>query len=110
MEKTYYLTKEQFIAMTAAWKSKDAHTASEHLIYNILRSKPADLGFTEKYKEILTAGDPLKWKAFTDAIVAAKWSIKTRQFGDYKPDVYFKNAFGIDIPADLNDKLDGARK
>lgn len=110
MEKTYYLTKEQFFAMTAAWKSKNSHTAAEHLMYNILRSKPADHGFTEKYKDILPSGDPLKWKAFNEALANAKWSIKTRQFGDYKPDVYFKSVFGIDIPADLNDKLDGSRK
>lgn len=40
------LTKEQYLAIKAAWGQRKNHDATDHIIYNILRSLPADRGFT----------------------------------------------------------------
>jgi hypothetical protein len=51
MEKTFYISKEQFVAVTSKWKSGNTHTVADHIIYNVLRSKPIDLGFSKKTKK-----------------------------------------------------------
>lgn len=44
MEK--FITKEQYATLKAAWASQTSATPSLHIIYNLLRAKPLDLGFT----------------------------------------------------------------
>jgi hypothetical protein len=44
MEK--FLTKEQYATLKAAWASQSSASPSLHIIYNLLRAKPLDLGFT----------------------------------------------------------------
>jgi hypothetical protein len=97
MEKTYCITKEQFIATTAAWNTKQSHSAAEHIIYNILRSKPTDLGFTKKTHSI-QGNDP--WFGYNSAL----W-----QAGRFLKNGNFKNTFGIDMPENLADKLGGSK-
>lgn len=112
MEKTFYITKEQFADLSATWKARKAHTVDQHIIYNILRSKPADHGFEMKHKKIahmLTTGEC--WKAFNAALTEAKWSITPKQFGE--PGQHLKNfkaTFGFDMPSDLASKFDGLKK
>jgi len=121
MEKQYYITKEQFTAMLAAWRSKTEHTAGQHIIYNILRSKPAKLGFAEKQKNI-QGNDP--WFAFKQALIEAKqicnkshpWE-KYRGNPNYASTVAHADAalaerkqrameiFGFDLPDDIHERL-----
>lgn len=97
MEKTYYISKEQFITLTEAWKQKEYHSATEHIIYNVLRSKPSDLGFTKKTKNI-QGNDP--WYGYNTAL----WYV-----GRFLKHVNFKEKFGIDMPEDLASKLGGSK-
>lgn len=110
MEKTFYTTKEQHVALLKTWKGKKEHTAAQHVIYNILRSKPADHGFVEKYADILPPGDPRRWKAYREAVIEAKWFLtKTAYNYDAKRDA-FKRLFGFDLPEDLVAKFEGIQK
>lgn len=112
MNKTFYITKEQFADLSTAWKSRKAHTVGQHVIYNILRSKPADHGFVMKHADIahmLSTGEC--WKAFNDAVIEAKWSVTPKQFGDSEQHLKnFKATFGFDMPSDLASKFDGLKK
>ena len=123
MEKTYYISKEQFTTLTTTWANTKDHSAWQHIIYNILRDKPADLGFTQKTKNI-QGNNP--WYAFNNALSLAeaeinpsraiikKWGVVEKGlFGSKsgwieQPNPHyksFKDLFGIDMPADFLDKL-----
>lgn len=121
MEKQYYITKEQFTALTAAWKAKASHSAAEHIIYNILRSKDAKLGFCEKTKSI-QGNDP--WYGFKTALSEAKSLCGTKNLWEqyrgnerYARSVegadarikanqaVFLNTFGMEMPADFFEQL-----
>lgn len=49
MKRTYkmehFLTKEQYLIIKSAWANQSTAHAYHHIIYNILRSLPIDLGF-----------------------------------------------------------------
>lgn len=128
MEKEYYITKEQFNALKPAWKAKSSHSAKEMIIYNILRSKPADNGFCPKTKNIQGNDE---WYGYKEAWQSAKWfcepdhimiddktiiSRLTGQFGkkwifDVEPTKKrFKEMFGIDMPEDILAKIEEAKK
>lgn len=121
MEKQYYLTKEQFTSLSAAWKARRHHTGSEHIIYNILRSKSAKLGFCERTTSVQNNDT---WYGFHTALQGAKAMCNTankmeRYRGNerYAQSVqaeddrikarlaYFKGTFGIELPADLLELL-----
>lgn len=106
----YNITKDQYLSVLAAWKSKDSHTAEEHIIYNLLRSKPLVLGFKDRAKNI-QGNDP--WFAFNVASAAAKrmlsnrnpWAKQTQSSSFEREEerikqraIQFKATFGIDIP------------
>jgi len=98
MEKQYYISKEQFETAKATWKSNQkTHSAWEHIIYNILRSKKPSTGFCEKTKAI--QGNNL-WHAYDNAFREAKWHCSPR--GNV---TLFKERFGIEMPQDLSDRL-----
>lgn len=104
MEKTYYLTKEDYLMVVVTWKGTKSHTVQDHILYNILRCKPADYGFSEK-KNNIQSND--SWNAFNAAHKNVVYKLK------YGPDTfarYFKTRFGIDVPVGLADKLDGLSK
>ena len=125
MEKQYYISKEQFIALTAAWKAHYGHSAAEHIIYNILRSKDAKLGFVDRKRNI--QGDS-PWYAYKLALDGAMRMVSlANPWEKYKdhPQYHksyegglkqieerqkrFKERFGIDIPADIMELLKGAK-
>jgi len=124
MEKQYFISKEQFVALLAAWKASTHHTAAEHIIYNILRSKDARLGFIER-KSNIQGDDP--WYAYklalNDALrlcsLANPWEKykDTSHHGSYvggqkqveERQKRFKDRFGIDIPEGLLELLKGAK-
>jgi hypothetical protein len=104
MEKTFYISKEQFNAVTAAWKNSKDHTAAEHIVYNVLRNKPVDNGFTEKHKNIQGCDS---WYGFNQALSNARWMCKLQN--DSKKQ-HFKQRFGIDMPEDIVSKFEGVQK
>jgi hypothetical protein len=106
MEKTFYISKEQFVAVTSKWKSGNTHTVADHIIYNVLRSKPIDLGFSKKTKHI-QAMNP--WYAFNNASSTAKWMCDMRVQADSKKEI-FKQKFGIDMPEGIASKFEGVKK
>lgn len=98
MEKTYYITKEEFCAVKEAWKAKQNREAWEHIIYNILRSKEADNGFCPKTKNI-QGNDP--WHNYNNALMRASYMLKHYKFSDY---------FNIEMPEGFLEKLKGLQK
>ena len=122
MEKEFYITKEQFIALKEAWKKKSTHSAAEIIIYNILRSKPADNGFCPKTKNIQGNDE---WYGFNQALFGAKskcsaYRIYVRdqpnpKAGRWVDDMettlkQFKETFGIDMPEGIATKISESKK
>lgn len=124
MEKQFYISKEQYAALIAAWKSRKAHSSMEHIIYNLLRSKPAKLGFVERKNNIQGNNS---WYAYNEALKSAKILCSTKNpWAQCKDTPHsrsyesgearikenqkrFKETFGIDMPADFMDQLTGAQ-
>ena len=117
MEKTYFITREDFINLKTAWKSQAEHSASDMVIYNVLRSKPAASGFVPKTKNI-QGNDP--WHAFNTAKSDAHYiTTRTRvyiksddakygRWEDLSPEDHnkkFKEKWGIDLPMGLADLI-----
>lgn len=121
MEKQYYISKEQFIALKEAWKKIANPTASDMIIYNILRSKAADNGFSPKTKNIQGIDE---WRGYNDARYSADRFISMRRvygklpgatYSGYmdapgKAEEEFKARFGIEMPKDLKNKIQEAKK
>lgn len=122
MEKEFYISKEQFSALKEAWNQKQHHSAAEMIIYNILRSKPADNGFVPKTKNI-QGNDG--WYGFNLAQRgAARFCAPRRNYVRDLPNPkagrmvddndstlkQFKERFGIDMPTDLLPKISQVRK
>jgi hypothetical protein len=116
MENQFYITKDQYLTMLSTWRAKKEHDAADQILYNILRTKPADRGFTAKGKSI-QGNDP--WYAYNNALSIAK--SRTSLYNPYPLNqampakiearkAAFKQTFGFDIPADIAAKLDGAKK
>ena len=120
MEKQFSISKEQFKSLSSAWKSSESHTASEHVIYNILRGKSARNGFVARTKNI--QGNDA-WFAFKKAQKEALSSVSTANpWGKYKDTPHhasfesgekrieekrrkFRVSFGLDLTDGLFDIL-----
>lgn len=117
MEKQYYISREDFIQLKEEWKKKKNHDASDMLIYNILRNKPADNGFCPKTKNIQSNDE---WHGFNDALYYAAQRCRPREKYNYtlrkneiiegKMETAFEERYGIKIPENMLIKFDGLRK
>ena len=70
----YFITKEQFTTATQAWKQQSTATPALHIIYNILRAHPLDLGFTpikETSLDKIRSNYHDRWNGFNMALRAA---------------------------------------
>lgn len=114
MEKQFNITKDQYIAMLSTWRAKKEHDAPDQILYNILRTKPADRGFTAKTKNI-QGNDP--WYAYHSALYLARKRVSLvnpyslRELSQSAIDarkVAFKQTFGFDLPDSLLAKMEGA--
>lgn len=121
MEKQYYISKEQYETIKKSW-AEHKHSAPWHIIYNILRSKDAALGFTERTKHI-QCNDA--WWGFNSSLDdARRFTSSKNPWEQYKDpshphhrmyasaesrikenQAHFKVGFGIDMPEDLHQKL-----
>lgn len=94
MEKTYLISKEQYLKAKKTWASKNNHEAFEMIIYNLLRSKPLNNGFCEK-KSNIQGNDP--WYAYHQALSGARWYIT-------KPNL-MKSIFGFVLPEQFKELI-----
>lgn len=95
----FIISKEEFIQARKSWKSKYAHNAALHIIYNILRGKDPKSGFVAKSKNI-QGNDP--WYGY---------NIARRQAYNYCHPSYvafFTNAFNIGLPEGLAEIIKNA--
>lgn len=125
MTQNYIITREQFLIVKETWAKQKSHSASEHIIYNALRSKPLDLGFVERKSNIQGCDS---WYGFKepkkDAIRAIS---QVNPWEKYKDTQYhrsyeggqeqiknrnesFKRVFGIQIPETLLEVLNSTAK
>ena len=88
---------EASVKLKAAWVSKSEHTASEHIIYNLLRGKDAKRGFNQRLTSI-QGNDP--WYAFNLAKRSA-WHIANANAD-------FEKRFGIARPEYLLERIRNA--
>ena len=119
--KEYYISREQYLSLKAAWSAKSSHEAWEMVIYNILRSKPIDHGFSEK-KQHIQSNDP--WQGFNLALGTAAnycpgqkcpWAEGSMSANRWENGMTARVAlankiFGIELPSDIMTKLEGQRK
>jgi hypothetical protein len=121
MENQFNITKEQYLTMRSTWAAKKHHDASDIILYNILRTKPADRGFSAKDKNI-QANDP--WFAYHNALYSARmrvymenkyskqfvstWARGEEQIKNNKE--HFLRTFGFEMPEGVHDMLNGANK
>lgn len=121
MENQYCITKQQYETVRTTWKSTKTHTAAEHIIYNILRGKPATLGFVPRRNNI-QGNDP--WFACRNAIHLAALSCdftnpwansphhNTQLHGEERAKARrerIQQTFGIDLPDDIQKRLSSIR-
>ena len=123
MENQFNITKEQYLTMRSTWAAKKEHDAADIILYNILRTKPADRGFSAKGKNI-QGNDP--WFAYHTALYYARKRVYPVNPFTYNPKFpgswnrgeeaiknnkeHFLCTFGFEIPEALHDKLNGANK
>lgn len=110
--KNFILDKEQYLQVVAYWKSKDMHTAAQHIGYNLLRGFPPDRGFTRlsDAKVSSRANDP--WYGYNCALGHLNVTLHTAKVSKYVDQdradrtnatnmERFKQMFGIDLTAEL---------
>lgn len=111
---TYYLTKEEYLAVKAVWSAMSKHSPQDLIIYNILRGKPVKNGFKESTKQILGNNpwftlDKYKMLAYFKMPESnSRFMTRHPAYIDRKIDISkseFKSNFGIDIPIDLTEKI-----
>ena len=100
MEKIYFIeTKEQYLAILSCWRnyllSGSKPNASHMILYNVLRTKPWDCGFSPTTKEIKLANGHDKWFGLKQA--AHRIKCASVYSGSYLKDLlepFSETAFG----------------
>jgi len=95
------LTKSQFSTIKQSWSNIKVHTASEHVIYNALRNKELDLGFTKiiRVSKLKNINNPMI--SFENAKEIAKTKLNPRTFFKDENRKHLSKLFGIEF----NDEL-----
>jgi len=107
MENQFNITKEQYLTMLSTWRAKKEHDTADIILYNILRTKPADRGFIAKGKNI-QGNDP--WYAYHNALYIARSRVRITNPGLESRKEAFKKTFGFDAPEGMAEKFEGAKK
>lgn len=105
MKQNYILNKDEYLTLKAAWSSKRHHSASDHIIYNVLRGKPIDSGFCIKTHSF-QRNDP--WNGFNYALASARFLVSALNGSRFQEKI--KDTFGIDLPNNISDLLTGYKK
>ena len=83
IKREYVITKEQYLQLKENFKKAKCHSPSEYLIYNILRSWPANRGFTPITNPIKLANGQQPNQAFDAAKLEIEFNLK-RKLEEYK--------------------------
>ena len=114
MKKQYLITKDEYQTMKQHWVSTKNHPAWHHIIYNILRSKPSDYGFTDRTSNF-QGNDP--WYGYNNPLREAQQNCsttnpwKSQGLHDRREELMaqrkqeLKKIFGIELPGDFMDHL-----
>ena len=109
MTQNFIITCEQYEILKKTWAETKHHTAGEHIIYNLLRSKSPSNGFVERKKNIQGCDS---WYAFKTAKNEAIRSYYRHKIFAHalqtEGEAKFKQRFGIDIPENFYDLLKAA--
>ena len=87
----HFLTKEQYLTTKAAWANQSTAYAHYHIIYNILRSLPIDLGFVPFKPTSLNriaSNNRDRWNGFNQSLNQVHSMVA---FQDTSPDTFAKN-------------------
>ena len=92
------LSKDQYHTLIETWRKASSHTAGEHIIYNMLRTKAPDLGFSAiKSPSKINANGDDPWYGYNQARYHAFWLTK-------HPD-RFKALTGLELTPELTDMI-----
>jgi hypothetical protein len=72
----YIIEKDQLASVLAAWKQPKSHTASQHVIYNVLRGYEPKRGFTPITRPTKLANGAEQWFGYDMAIFTARWELR----------------------------------
>ena len=111
----YITTKDQYLAVKAAWASTDQHSASQIIIYNLLRGFDPMRGFAP-FKESsrkIESNNNDRWNGFNQARSGAQYYGEyvlpnSRWLGEAPAEKYnrdreamFKRTFGTELTAEI---------
>jgi GTP-binding protein EngB required for normal cell division len=94
------ISKEQYLAVKAAFKAQKSHSAADHMIYNILRSYPADRGFTPISNKTKLDNGQRPNQAFESAKLEIEYQLRSQKYL-----ASLKEKFGIEFSEDLINKI-----
>ena len=86
--------------MKATFKAQKPHSAAEHMIYNILRSYPADRGFTPITNKNKLNNGQRPNQAFESARLEIEFRLRSQ-----KSLTLLQEMFGIEFSEDLISKI-----
>lgn len=109
MEKQYYITREQYLSLKAAWKKladSGSITPQDIFTYNILRNMNPTKGFSPATGGHIRGNDA--WYSYNNAKAIAYQSTPRLQDNQEYRDrklKRFSERFGIECPEDLHQKI-----
>ena len=109
MEKQYYITREQYLSLKAAWNklaTEKAITPQDIFTYNILRSRLPTRGFSPASGGHIRCNDP--WYAFnTSKSISHASAVGGESSPEYteRKAKRFSERFGMQCPEDLRQKI-----
>lgn len=99
MTQNYIITREQFETVKKTWAESKYHSAGEHIIYNLLRSKVPTLGFVERKSNIQGCDSWFAFKTAKHDVIRAYFRHKMfARATQTESEAKFKQRFGIDMP------------
>jgi hypothetical protein len=100
------LNEEIIKTVVQSWKAEEEHTVEEHVLYNVLRGKPLDQGFSPITHEgkIVSCGNDPHW-GLNEAIRAIKWKFKSGWSYDQRFIDNSEKLFGIKFTEELKTYL-----
>lgn len=101
----HYLTKADFDTVRKTWAMSKRHSASDLIVYNILRGKPVCNGFSKKVKGVHGS---MYWNSAWSGLNLPIYYLlyelgANERAAKFKEE--FKIKFGIDMPDDFKTKL-----
>ena len=104
MNNTFIFNKDEFQKLQAAFKNKaheKAVSASDMILYNIIRGKDPICGFTPITHAGKLAGGMSAWQAYHTAKTDLKWSLTPSKYREERG----KSIWGVDITEEQRDKI-----